>query len=434
MSPRLAALVALVVLSVVLLVGLVAFTPWRPLGQVAPSDRVEPRVAGDFTVAEVARGETFAAAIRVPGYLALATGLLVGALLGFTPLGARLVTAVARPLGGGWFWQVVLGVLAVLLLIRVATLPFGAWAESLRRSAGLSTRSWGDWLLDVAKGFGINAVFALLAVLALVGLARLLPRWWWAPAALGAATLVVVVSFVYPLVVEPVFNRFTPMPAGPLRTSLLQLAERDGVAVDDVLVADASRRTSTLNAYVSGFAGSRRIVVYDTLVQQAPEQEVQLVVAHELGHAKENDVLKGTLLGALGAAVTVIVLYLLLTWRGLLDTAGATSAGDPRVVALVLSLIALGTFVTSPMQALVSRHVEARADVHALDLTADPTTFAVMQKRLAITSRADLTPPRLGYLWFASHPTTPQRIAMARTWALANGVPEPGPLLDEANS
>ncbi|MFZ0322903.1 MAG: M48 family metalloprotease [Actinomycetes bacterium] len=433
MSPRTAALLAFAVLLVVVVVGTVVVTPWHPLGDVPAGDRVTPAVAGDFTDSQIARGESFNAAVRVPGYLALATGLLVAALLGFTPLGARLVTAVARPLGGGWVWQVLLGGLAVLLVVRLCTLPFGVWAEALRRSAGLSTRSWAGWLTDVAKGFGVNAVLTLVVLLALIGLARWLPRWWWAPAAAGAALLVVAVSFAYPLVVEPVFNRFTSMPDGALRTSLLELAKQDGVAVDDVLVADASRRTSTLNAYVSGFAGSRRIVVYDTLLQQAPDSEVRLVVAHELGHAKENDVVTGTLLGALGAALSVVVLYLLLTWQGLLETAGARSAGDPRVLACVLALIALGTFLTSPVQSLVSRHIEARADVHALNLTQDPQTFALMQKRLAVSAQSDLTPPELGYLWFGSHPTAPERIAMARTWALAHGQPAPGPLLDEAS-
>ena len=119
---------------------------------------------------------------------------------------------------------------------------------------------------------------------------------------MAAAALVVALSFVYPLVIEPVFNRFSPLEEGELRTSLLRMAEDDGVLVEDVLVADASRRTSTLNAYVSGFGATRRIVVYDTLLDQAPAEQVRTVVAHELGHAAEHDVRNGTLLGALLAA------------------------------------------------------------------------------------------------------------------------------------
>src|SRR5207248_550589 len=125
-----------------------------------------------------------------------------------------------------------------------------------------------------------------------------------------------------PVLVEPVFNRFTPMPPGPLRTDLLALAARDGVPVRDVLVADASRRTRAVNAYVSGLGPIRRIVVYDTLLDQAPPAEVESVVAHELGHAKDNDVLTGTLIGALGAAAAVCGLYLLGSWTALLRRAG----------------------------------------------------------------------------------------------------------------
>ena len=104
-------------------------------------------------------------------------------------------------------------------------------------------------------------------------------------------------SFIFPVLVEPVFNRFTPMPAGDLRDSLLALAKKDGVPVRDVLVADASRRTTALNAYVSGLGPTRRIVVYDTLLNQAPPEQVRAVVAHELGHARNGDVVTGTVIG-----------------------------------------------------------------------------------------------------------------------------------------
>ena len=130
------------------------------------------------------------------------------------------------------------------------------------------------------------------------------------------------------MVIEPAFNSFTPMPAGQLRSDLLALADEDGVEVSDVLVADASKRTTALNAYVSGFGSTRRIVVYDTLVKEASPREVELVVAHELGHAKRNDVLHGTVIGAFAAAAGVIAVFLLLSWGGLLSRAGASGAGQ----------------------------------------------------------------------------------------------------------
>ncbi len=267
----------------------------------------------------------------------------------------------------------------------------------------------------------VTAAITALVVLVLVALARAAPRTWWAWGAAATAALVVVVSFAYPVVVEPVFNRFTPLPAGELREDLLDLAEREGVSVDDVLVADASRRTSALNAYVSGFSGTRRIVVYDTLVEQATPAEVGLVVAHELAHAARRDVLVGTLLGAAGAAAAVVALFLVLSWSPLLARSGASGAGDPRVVPLLLALIAVGTLVVGPVTNLVSRRVEARADVASLDLTRDPATFAQAQRRLARTNLSDLDPNLLAVVLFATHPSTTERLALAREWERLRG-------------
>ena len=430
MSARMAAVAVLAALLVGLVAGLLALAPGRE--QSVPARAVPADASLDFTADQIATGDELSSRVRVPSLISLAVSLAVVLALGLTGAGAALVQAAARPLGGGWVWQVLLGGLVVLGLVRLATLPFAAWAETIRRDAGLSTRSWGSWAVDVLKGFGINTAILLVALLALVALARAMPRWWWVPAAFGAAVLVVVVSFLYPLVVEPVFNRFESMPEGPLRTSLLELAEQDGVPVDDVLVADASRRTSTLNAYVSGFGASRRIVVYDTLVDQAPADEVRLVVAHELGHAADNDVLKGTLVGALGAAAAMVALFLVLGWQPLLQRAGVSGMGDGRVVALVVALVTVTSLLTAPVQSWASRRVEARADQHALDLTRDPVTFTQMQRRLALTAKADVTPNPVLFWWFGSHPSAPQRLAAARLWALDNDVPEPPPLAADA--
>src|SRR5690606_37753159 len=133
------------------------------------------------------------------------------------------------PLGTGWVWPVLLGGLALLLVVRLATLPFSAWVESVRRDYGLSTRGWGGRLADVGRSFGLQVAGTLVAVTAMVALARAQPRWWWAPAAGGAALLVVALSFAYPLVVEPLFNDFRPMDDGELRTSVVEMARAEGL-------------------------------------------------------------------------------------------------------------------------------------------------------------------------------------------------------------
>jgi STE24 endopeptidase len=426
-SSRTALVATIVVLGLVMLAAVVLLVPWRPLPLhgLAPT-RADPE--RDFTAAQIAREEGFHAAVRPPAYVSLGVGLLVAMVLGFTPTGARLMSAVAAPFGGGWWARVLLGTLALTLVGRVLTLPWDAWRESVSRRYGLSTRTWGAWVVDLAKSYAVGLVVTMALLLLVVGLARLQPEWWWVTGAVVGALLVVLVSFAYPVVVEPVFNKFTPMPDGPLRTSLLQLARNDGVPVEDVLVADASRRTTALNAYVSGIGATRRIVVYDTLVEQAPPEEVRLVVAHELGHAKQHDVVWGTVLGALGVAFLVCLLALLGRSSRLLDRAGIDSPGDARAVALVLALIAVLTFVAGPAENLLSRRIETRADVHALNLTHDPGSTVEMQRRLSVTNLSDLEPSPLVFGLFATHPTGPQRIALARDWARLRGVAVPSGL------
>lgn len=406
--------VAVTLLALVLLLGLaLAVTvPWEPL----PGAELSGDPARDFTADQQAREVAFHAAIRPWSYASLVIGLAVAAALGLTRAGARIVGA----LRGGWVGQVVLGTLALTAIGRLVTLPLSARSELVLRRYGLSTQTWATWLLDVGKGVLVGAGLTALGLLALVGLARW-TRHWWSWGAVATAALVLAGSFAYPLVVEPVFHRFTPLPAGELRTDLLALAARDGVAVEEVLVADASRRTTALNAYVSGFGGSRRIVVHDTLLARATPGEVELVVAHELGHARERDVLVGTLLGALGAAAAVCALALVLTLSALLRRAGAGGMGDPQVIPLVLALLAVSSLLVAPASNLVSRRVEARADVHALDLTRDPGTFIATQQRLAVANLSDLDPHPLAYAFFASHPGVTERISLAREWERLRG-------------
>ncbi len=422
--PRWGAVLGLLLAGVALVVIAAVTTPWSPLPGRVPGGRVSADAAADFPPSEVTREAAFHRAVRPPAYLSLALGLVVGAALGLTPVGSRLVRGVSRPFGGSWPVTALLGGLAVAVLGRLLTLPLDAWAEAVLRRYGLSTQGWPAWLEDQARSLGITAVVLGVAVAGFYGLARAAPRSWWLPVAVAGAILVFLGSFLYPVVVEPVFNRFTPLPAGELRTSLLALARQDDVPVRDVLVADASRRTTALNAYVSGYGRTRRIVLYDTLLRASPE-EVRLVVAHELGHAKRNDVLHGTILGALGMALAVCLIYLAMSWPPLLRRAGVDSAGDPRSVALLLFLAAALTMVGMPAQNLISRRIEARADVHSLDLTRDPRTFIASERRLARTNLSDLHPNLVVYALFADHPTPPERIALARNWARQHGAPVP---------
>ncbi|MFI6234124.1 M48 family metalloprotease [Micromonospora sp. NPDC050784] len=418
MTPRGWALLTLAGLTIALGVLAAVLIPWhRP-----PAPRADQLAAlGDLPAEQVAKGREFRAALRPGGYAALAVGLLIALALGLTPLGSRLVELVGRPFGGHWAAQAVLGGLAVVLVADLVTLPFAAWRQSVLTRYGLSTNGWSGWAVDLLKSYAVSAVIGAVALFGFYAVIRLAPRWWWAFGAAGAAVLVVLLSFVLPVLVEPVFNRFTPMEQGPLRTELMSMAARDGVPVRDVLVADASRRTRAVNAYVSGLGPTRRVVVYDTLLREATPAEVTAVVAHELGHAKDSDVAAGTLTGALGAAAAVVALYLLGSWGPLLRLAGVDSVAQPSAFPLLVALVTVAGLVAAPVQALMSRRVEARADAHALALTDDPESFESMQRRLGSVNLGDPDPPRWEYLYSASHPSTVERMAAARAYAREAG-------------
>lgn len=405
------AAVAVLVTSAAALVILSAWlVPWDWV----PGGDLRPMPARRlFSAAEISRIEEFSSTRRLLAWSAYGVSLLVALLLGLTPLGARLVRRVAGRLR--WWLTVVVGVLVVLAVGRLATLPLALLIRRQSLEYDLTRQALPGWVADQLKGLLVGWVMSTLVVLLVVATARRSPRHWFAWAGAGLVVVATLGSFLYPVLVEPLFNKFTPMPDGSLRSEILRLADREGVRVDDVLVADASRRTTTLNAYVSGLGSTRRVVVYDTLLGQMPPREVESVVAHELAHAKNHDVLLGTVLGAVSLIGGAAVLALVLDIPWLRRRAGVTGAADPLVAPALLALVAVGSLLTSPAVNAVSRAIEARADRGALAATHDPQAFIKVQRRLAIEALHDPTPPRLSQFWFGSHPTTLERAGLPQS-------------------
>jgi STE24 endopeptidase len=394
---------------VALLVGTIAFVavaawriPWHPVpgGTPAPAS-----VTSVFDAAQIARANAYSDPARHLAWASLGVSLAVTCLLGFTPLGARL----AGRLRGWWWVRVLVAVLALALVGRLVTLPFAIVGHHRSLAYGLTGESWGPWAVDQVKSVLLSVVISGLTVVVLVGCARRWSRAWPVVAGTLLGALVMLGSFVYPVLVEPAFNHFTSLPDGPLRTQILQLAAAEHVHLDDVLVADASRRTTTLNAYVSGYGSTRRVVLYDTVLRDLPRRQILAVVGHELTHARHDDVLTGSVLAALGTLGGVGLLGLVLQLRR--RRSGAL--GEPTVVPLLVALLAVGTLLSSPINNGLSRLVETRADVGGLEATHDTTAFVTMQKQLALHSLGD-DPPSWSQFWFGSHPTTLQRVAIAR--------------------
>jgi STE24 endopeptidase len=376
-----------------------------------------------FTEDEVRACVAFAKPRQRWGLAGYGTDLAVLAALALTGPGQALVRAAAG-LAGAWApGRVALATVAVVAVRAGAGLPFSLRAFRQDARAGLATQRLGGFLRDWAKARAVGLVLTLLPVAALVLGARWQPPGWPLVAAAGAVLLVGALALLWPVLIEPLFNRFRPLGPGPLRSRLLALAATMGVPVGDVLVADASRRTTRVNAYVSGLGRTRRVVVYDTLLAAADSgsssgsDEVALVVAHELAHVRHRDVLWGTVGMAALAAVSVLAAVALFGLDPVRRALGVEGLGDPLAAPGLLLLAAVGGLAASPVASAISRWAEARADWVALEVTRDPATAVAVERRLALENRADLRPNRLLMTMFASHPTTMARIAQAWLWA-----------------
>jgi len=343
-----------------------------------------------FAAEEVERARRY----HRPLYFAAAAGLAlevaVLAVLAWTKAGSAL-----DPDSLPW-WARTLAYAAIVVVVAAAVqTPLAFWRGYLReRRWDFSTQTLRGWFGDRLKVLAVNVVLTASLLFALVALARALPGWWVVPAAAAFALGAFVLSFLAPVLLAPLFNRYRPLEQEPLRSELQALASAAGVPVERVLVEDTSRRTRKANAYVTGLGKTRRLVVSDTLLAAAPGNELRGVVAHELGHRRERHVLLGTLLSVAGAVVATVVVWALL----------GTRAADPHRIPLLL-LLALGLAVVAmPLLAAISRRWERRADWYA-------AAYASALRRLTVANLGDLDPPALVYLFLFTHPTAAERLA-----------------------
>jgi STE24 endopeptidase len=288
-----------------------------------------------------------------------------------------------------------------------------AWLSgfALPQRFGLLHQSLPGWLADRLKAGALGGIVGLLGVQALYALLRLTPLWWLAMAALVFA-FAIVVTAVVPVWVLPLFYRLTPLGDESLRARLLALAGRAGVPALGVWIADQSRKSRTANAAVVGLGRTRRILLYDTLTASFRAEEIEAVLAHELGHHVHGDMRRGLLVqGALSVATFWVADHALRAGVGLWHLSGPA---DPAGLAwLALVLLALG-LVTAPLANGFSRLIERQADDFALALTRDPGGFIGAMERLASLNLAERRPHRLKELMLYSHPALDRRIARAR--------------------
>ncbi len=388
-------------LSLLLASAVMGGTPWMPEAALKY-----------FTPGEIARGQSYMGGRYLLFGIRSAVQLSFLLLLIVTPA-ARILRDLCAAWAGHRPWlALTLYAASLLLLYRLLLLPLELYGGYYREHMyGLSTQDLGGWFRDWAKGLLLQLVMLAPTVNLLYLFIRRDPVRWFVPTTVILGALILLLTFLAPVVIDPLFHRFTPLEDPALRTRVLRLAERAGIPVEQVLVADASRRTVKANAYVTGFGRTKRIVLYDTLLKRSSADEVEAVLAHEMGHRMYHHIWKGVGLSVVALFVGLGIAALVLRWgsaRGLI-THPADPAGLP-LLALTLFVLSL---VTLPVQNAISRHFERQADRTVLELTGNREAHIKVEVDLARSNLADITPPRWAVLLLYTHPPVLERIAIA---------------------
>jgi len=403
----------------VMLLLLVPFILWdlaaylmRRRGDRSPERR--ERLLRHFTEEELAAGRRHVQAHNrlVPISRALFYGYFLALLPG--GLGARLEAWLLLLLGGHWALALPAFLLCVLLFWSALHLPLAAYRELvIERELGLSTTTRGLFFADQAKGLLVSWVLLSAIGFCVYGLVRALPDAWPIPAAGAVLFIGAFLTWISPWFLAPIFNKFTPLEDEALEADLRALVARAGLSLKQVFVMDASRRSNYLNAYFTGLGNSRRVVLFDNLVQACPRPEILSVIAHELGHWRGRHILKGFALSSAGLVLGLLLLKALLGWWPFLALLGFSAPDSLMLLVALPFLSTLAGTLTAPVGAAVSRRFEREADQAAFELTGDPEAFIELEKRLVRKAQADLLTPKVLHWWYASHPLPEDRIAAA---------------------
>jgi STE24 endopeptidase len=281
---------------------------------------------------------------------------------------------------------------------------------------GQSTQSLKDWGVDQLKGLLISIPLGLIMVELLYWALRATGSVWWLWAAGGMLVFTVLLANLAPIVIMPLFNKFVPLGEehADLAARLMNLAKNAHVKVQGVFKFDMSRRTKSANAALTGIGNTRRIILGDTLIDEFTDDEIETVLAHELGHHVHKDI---PLLMGFGTLITVVGLYLAslaLNWA--VTTFGFSGPGDPAALPALVLVLGAFSLVTMPLENAFSRWREQKADKYALESTGKNQAFASAFIRLANQNLSEIDPEAWVVFLFYDHPPLNRRVTMARQY------------------
>lgn len=314
----------------------------------------------------------------------------------------------------GWFpLQLFIYFLILLLSYEVLISPLSYYAGFiLPRQYGLSVQSLKGWVLDLMKGLALGLVVEILAIEVIYVLLAMQPRFWWLWVALVWLLFTVVMASLAPVLLFPIFYKFTPLPEGELTQRLLALAQKAKTRVQGVFSMQLSSKTTAANAALMGLGNTRRIVLADTMLDRYTTDEIEVVLAHELGHQVHYDIWKLIISQSVLTLGGLYLVNLALHWavdahhfyRGL---------ADPATIPFVLVLASVFGLIVMPLSNALSRAIEYQADEYALQATHKVEPFKSAMTRLANQNLAEVEPSPIIEFLFHNHPSIKKRLAHA---------------------
>ncbi|MBC8453010.1 MAG: M48 family metallopeptidase [Chloroflexi bacterium] len=325
-----------------------------------------------------------------------------------------------RNLVEGWTGISSLVVVFYLLVtgagLQAIEFPFEMYSGFIvEKKFGLSKVSVVNWLLDWLKGTLLQAAFLMVLISGMYWLLRSQPDLWWLWAAIGATVLVIILMALVPVLLLPLFYKFEPIPEGELKDRLFALADKIGTHVQGVYVWHLGDKTSKANAAVTGWGRTRRIIISDTLIDSNTPEEIEVVMAHELGHHVRWDVWKMLAVSTVLIFISFFVIDLaLVAW---IESLGLREIADIAGLPLILIVGAGVSLVALPISNWLSRKAETAADLYALNLTGMRDEFVSAMNKLGDQNLSQKTPNRIVEFIFHSHPSIQHRIDNANAWS-----------------
>ena len=314
---------------------------------------------------------------------------------------------------GNAAWVQALWLIAVGVGLSLPGLPLEWWAQfRLEARFGFNTTTLKLWCLDRVKGLALGLVLGVPLLIVVLKLVDWVGSYWWlwAWALLMAFQLLMMV--IAPVFILPLFNKLTPLEAGPLRDRLLKLGEKTGFSAQTILVMDGSKRSRHSNAFFTGFGRFRKIVLFDTLIQQLDEKELEAVLAHEIGHYKRGHIPRMLIANAASMLVGFAVIAWLARQPEFITAFGFGNAVGLAPALLLFSLLSGSvTFWASPLMNFWSRQHEYQADAYAANVLNDSVGLVGALRKLNEKNLSNLTPHPLYSAWHYSHPTLLEREA-----------------------